>query len=346
MSGGARVISIYARELERRGHDVRIVVALGLQPTLREHVRRLRRGQLRHVRPTRQPSHYDSIDHLVHRLDRLGPIRPTDCPDADVIVATWWETAEWMAAMPASKGRHVHFVQGYEAFEHMPKDRVDAVLRSPNRKITISHWLDDLLRNEFGNRDVHHVPNGVDMRQFNAPPRDRSASPVVGMLYHEASIKNSQDGIDAFVGLKAEMPDAKLIAFGNVAPSDAVPLPAGTSYNRSPPQDAIKNIYAACDVWLCSSTRECFHFPPLEAMACRCPVISTPVGGPLDIVKQGENGFLVPMKDVPAMTGALIDFFAMDAAAWRQMSDQAYETALGCDWGHAADSFEIALCSA
>ena len=339
LSGGARVIAIYARALAERGHDVTVVVAQPRPPGRRFPWLPGGKGKASPVRP----SHFDAIEHLVRRKAKPDVITADDCPDADVLVATWWETAEWMAAMPASKGRQVHFVQLYEAFPYTPKHRVDAVLRAPNRKITISHWLDELLRDEFGNTDVHLILNGVDMDQFNAAPRERSVAPVVGMLYHDTPFKNSGDGIRAFLGLKAVMPDARLIAFGTAAPSDAVPLPEGTSYHRSPAQDRIRDIYAQCDVWLCSSTMEGFHLPPLEAMACRCPVISTPVGGPQDIVRQGENGYLVPLHDVPAMTAALIDFFAMDAAAWRRMSDEAYRTAQACDWQHAADRFEQAL---
>lgn len=341
-SGGARVASIYARALEQRGHQVTVVIAQGPKPALRDRIRRLARIE-RPPPATRQGSHYDAIEHLVKRLDRPGPIRAADCPDADVIIATWWETVEWMMAMPAAKGRKVHFVQGYEAFNAAMKPRVDAVLRIDNRKITISTWLSDMLEKEFGATDVHLVHNGVDMAQFHAAPRMRAARPTVGLIYNKAPFKNIRDAIAAFHGLQSRMPDARLVAFGTEDVGDDIPLPQGTRYCRMPAQDRIRDIYAACDVWLCSSKNDGFSLPMLEAMACRCPVISTPVGGPLDIIEDGVNGFLVPFDDVGAMTDRLVELFEADADTWRRMSDAAYATARAHDWQSAVAKFERAL---
>ena len=43
----------------------------------------------------------------------------------------------------------------------------------------------------------------------------------------------------------------------------------------------------------------------IEAMATGIPVISTPVTGIPELVTDGENGFLVPQRDVPALANAL-----------------------------------------
>ena len=57
------------------------------------------------------PSMVDGLG-LDHRqIESHRPILATDLPDADVVVATWWETAEWIEKFPASKGRKFHFVR-------------------------------------------------------------------------------------------------------------------------------------------------------------------------------------------------------------------------------------------
>jgi glycosyltransferase involved in cell wall biosynthesis len=43
----------------------------------------------------------------------------------------------------------------------------------------------------------------------------------------------------------------------------------------------------------------------LEAMACGKPVIATPVGGMLDVLKDRENGILVPVNDSDALANAI-----------------------------------------
>ncbi len=109
---------------------------------------------------------------------------------------------------------------------------------------------------------------------------------------------------------------------------------------------SIKDIYSQCDVWLCASVAEGFHLPPLEAMACRCPVVSTRVGGPADIIDHGKNGFLAEVHDIDTLTAHTIDVLSMSADRWHAMSQAAYETATGYTWDDAASRFEKALLAA
>jgi len=342
MSGGARVIHIYASMLGKRGHEVSVVTRPPARPAWKKQIRNIVRGKAPRDEEQR-PTHYDGIDYRLITIDRARPIEAQDLPDADVVIATWWETVEWMMRLPVNKGRPFHFVQHYEAFDNMPKDRVDAVLSRPIRRITISVWLDELLRETFKQRSVALVPNSVDTSQFYAPPRGPRDRPTVGMLYSDIPWKDFDTGLTAFKQLLEHLPDARLITFGNMPLKDQHALPPGSVHTVLPAQDAIRSIYGSCDVWLCSSTAEGFHLPPLEAMACRCPVISTPVGGPADIVREGVNGHIAPIGDAPKMAERLLEFFAQPEDRWRAMSDAAHDTAVKYSWDDATDLFEAAL---
>ncbi len=52
----------------------------------------------------------------------------------------------------------------------------------------------------------------------------------------------------------------------------------------------------------------------MEAMAAGCPVISTYIAGIPELIKQGDNGFLVPASNVQALTQAISDCLAMPEA--------------------------------
>lgn len=61
------------------------------------------------------------------------------------------------------------------------------------------------------------------------------------------------------------------------------------------------------DVFVHSSISEGFANAIIEAMACGVPVVAANCNyGPRDIIKHGENGFLVPMNDEGALADAVI----------------------------------------
>ena len=75
-------------------------------------------------------------------------------------------------------------------------------------------------------------------------------------------------------------------------------------------------------------------------MACRCPVVSTSVGGPIDIIENGRNGFLVPIGDVEALGDRLVEVLNFNEGQWRAMSDAAFATAARYTWDDATTLFE------
>lgn len=344
MSGGARVIDIYARLLQARGHEVTLVTRPYPRPSLRKRFRSFLRGEGVLLRD--HPSHYDNASYPLRVVDQRRRIEADDVPDGDVVVATWWETAEWMVRLPASKGRHVHFVQHYEAFADWIKPRVDSVLRLPTYKIVISSWLEDMMRQTFGNSQVTLIPNSVDLEQFRAPPRGRQARPTVGMLYSPIAWKDVPTGFRAVELVRRRYPDLRLVTFGTGAPTRELPLPPNTHHTVLPPQDALRDIYAACDAWICSSIAEGFGLPALEAMACRCPVVSTRVGGPIDFIEDGRNGFLVDVGDAEGLADRLDRLLLMPEASWRAISNAAHATAAAYNWDDAVARFEQALAEA
>jgi glycosyltransferase involved in cell wall biosynthesis len=213
-------------------------------------------------------------------------------------------------------------------------------------KITISKWLVDLMNSQYNDSTVSHVPNSVDTDQFNAAPRGRQGKPTIGILYAAESWKGCNISLEAFSLASQQIPHLRMIAFGACDIVKNLPLPPESRYYKNPKQSKIKDIYSQCDVWLCGSYTEGFHLPPLEAMACRCPVVSTQVGGPVDIIKNGINGYLVPVGDVESLAKRLVDVLSLDDNQWQIMSEAAYNTARSYTWDDATDLLEKALITA
>lgn len=342
-SGGVRTVAIYASLLARRGHEVAVVSTPPPAPSLRARVKSLLRGRGWPADPAPQPSHLDGLE-VEHRvIDRRRPVTDGDVPDADVVVATWWETAEWVAALSARKGAKVHFVQGHESdLPGQPASRVAATWRLPLRRVVCSRWLLEIARERYGDPEAILVPNGVDLRQFSAPPRDRQAVPTVGLLYSEAWIKGCDVAAAAFERARRDVPGLRLVAFGSGPTSPAVPLPEGAEYVLRPSQREIPGIYSRCDAWLWPSRREGFGLPILEAMACRTPVIAAPAGAAPDLLARG-GGVLLQAAHPEEMARAIVDVLSRGPDGWRRLSDEAFAVAGEHDWESSATRFEAAL---
>jgi glycosyltransferase involved in cell wall biosynthesis len=264
-------------------------------------------------------------------------------PDADVVIATYYTTASGVLSLSPQKGAKAIFIQGYEVDpgQHIPA--MDASWRMPMHKIVISKGLRQRAQEQFGDSVVSHVPNSVDTTLFYAPARGKQSRPTVGLLYSTVRTKGCCISIAALERVAARMPNLRIISFGAEPVSWRLPLPKGAEFIHRPPQHELRQLYAQCDLWICGSHAEGFHLPPLEAMACRCPVVSTEVGGPLDTVEDGVNGYLVAVGDVASLADRALRVLSLPNDVWVEMSNAAFATATQYTWDEASIRFEAAL---
>ena len=342
MCGGTRVIAIYAGRLRHRGHRVLVVSTPRRLPPMKRRVKSLLRGCGWPRISRNEPSHLDGVDVEHHVIDRWRPVTEADVPDADVVIATWWETSYWVAALPPNRGAKAYFVQDYGANPGQPLEKVVETWRLPLHKITISRWLLDLIEQHCGDLDVTYAPNSVDLELFCAPPRGKQDRPTVGLMYSTRRQKGLEIMLASIELARRVLPDLHAVAYGPSAPVREMLLPAGSEYTKLAPEHVLKEIYGKCDAWLFGSHLEGFGLPILEAMACRTPVIATPAGAAPELLAEG-GGVLVSLGDAAAMARAIERVGALPDEKWRAMSDAAYRTATRYTWDDATDLFEAGL---
>ena len=263
-----------------------------------------------------------------------------DVPDADVVIATWWETAEWVNALSSRKGAKVYFVQHHEVHSYLPLERARATYRMPLHKIVIAKWLADVMREEYGDDAVDIVPNSVDHDQFFAPRREKQPRPTVGLLFSSSYWKRFTLAVEVVRRVHERLPELQVHCFG----SEPEPLlPGFASYIRNPPQTSLRDIYASCDVWLTASSSEGFNLPAMEAMACRTPVVATRTGWPAEAVIDGANGACVAVDDVDGLARETEKLLRLSNAEWQRVSDGAFDTVRESSWKRSAELFAAAL---
>jgi glycosyltransferase involved in cell wall biosynthesis len=79
------------------------------------------------------------------------------------------------------------------------------------------------------------------------------------------------------------------------------------------PEDEVVRLYRSHDLLLWTSTYEGFGLVLLEAMSQELTVVTTPVGCATALVRDGENGVVVPPRD-PAAIAAAVERLMDDAA--------------------------------
>jgi glycosyltransferase involved in cell wall biosynthesis len=78
------------------------------------------------------------------------------------------------------------------------------------------------------------------------------------------------------------------------------------------PRGAVFELLHAADAALLTSSWENFPHMVVESLAVGTPVLATAVGGVTEIVRDGENGLLVPTGDSSALARAMQRYFADD----------------------------------
>jgi glycosyltransferase involved in cell wall biosynthesis len=343
MSGGTRVIAIYAKYLQEFGHEVLVVSpsrpAKGLLSRILQ-----RLGLPQPAARDQGSSHLDGQGIPQRILKTCRPVTARDVPDADVIIATWWLTAEWVAAMPASKGEKVYFVQHYEVFDYLPKPRVEATYRLGMKMIVVAKWLvAAIATDEETRKRISIVPNAIDRAVFNAPERAKQPQPTIGTLFSETEFKGFDTTLRVLAEVRKSIPDLRVISFGSTPPIKYQGRLEGIALAINPSQSAISDAYARCDVWLSCSRSEGFNLTAMEAMGCRTPVVSTRTGWPEEAVRSGINGALAEVDDVAALARELVTILRLPPPEWKRLSDGALATVFTSGWEASARMFEAAL---
>lgn len=342
LTGGVRVIATYAEYLKKRNHEIHVVALANPQPRLHHQLKSVLKGMGWIPRLSNKSTYFDNRNIKCHIVNHAPPITDSDLPDSDVVIATWWETAEWVAALSKNKGRKFYFIQGYEAFDYLPVKRVQATYLLPMRKIVVSQWLFDLMKKDYKSNDVVLVPNSVDTNQFYAPSRNKQSTPTFGTIYSTKTIKGCDTALQAFHLASQRLPNIKLVSFGNEKPSSHLNLPKENEFYYQPKQNYLKDIYAKCDAWIFSSRIEGFGLPILEAMACRTPVIGVTTGAAPELLSTG-GGILTKPEDIQGIANAIAVITKLSNDDWKKMSDIAHLQATSYPWDRAADLFEDAL---
>jgi len=337
LSGGIKVVLEYANRLSERGHQVTVVYPI---LPFRLHDRLLKAAYWRAHGFLANLVRGNRIDWFALRAELRGVPLIIDrfIPDADAVVATSWPTAYSVAALEKSKGQKFYFIQGYEIWQGLSA-KVDQSYCLPLRQIVIASWLEDLMKVRFKGNVVALIINGVDLKTFYNLEKVFNFPRRILMMYSRYWWKGFTDGLKAFQIAHEAHPDIRLVLFGLEKGRD---VPANAEFYRRPRQDDLRRLYSSSDIFLSPSRTEGCGLTPMEAMACKCAVVATNVGGIPDYAVNGETVLAVEAGNVGAMAQALVTLLD-DPVKLRQISLEGFKHISQFTWEKATDKFEAVL---
>jgi len=161
-------------------------------------------------------------------------------------------------------------------------------------------------------------------------------------MYSKAGYKAGEDGIRALEICRAQRAGLQVILFGPDSTDKAVP--SWMARRGTLLQKDLVRIYNQSKICLCSSVAEGFAFPPAEAMACGCAVVSTDCGGIREYATQGVNALLSPPGDPQALAQNVLRLLEDDDLRLR-LARKGHERIQSFTWEKATDEFEKAISS-
>jgi len=178
------------------------------------------------------------------------------------------------------------------------------------------------------------IPYGIDVAQYQATDelstraaelRRQFGTPLILFVGHLVYYKGVDVLLDAMRDVAAH---AVIVGRGPLeaqlrARADALGISTRVHFLGEVPEDELRALYHACDVFCLPSTQrsEAFGIVQLEAFACGKPVVSTNLPSGVPWVNQHEQtGLIVEPGDAPALAAALTRL--LDDAAFRSACGQ------------------------
>jgi len=298
VSGGVRVLLIYADLLAKKGHGVKIIVQS------RNWLRR-KAANFLNFKPA-------WMRNLRIKILRVAGLDEVNLPAGDIIVVSDWKSALKAAEFSEEFGKKFHLIQHDERMYHGERGQVDTAFRLPFKKIAVSSWLKEMIEREYG-QSAELLLNSVDRNLFHPVPFTLLDSRLRGndngerkndgggeeirilLLHHTYEWKGTKEGVEVVNKLKEKYPNIRLILFG--ARKEKIEFVCD-EYHYNLPQEKLAWLYSGCDIFLCPSWDEGFGLPSLEAMACQCALVTYDNGGSRDYAFDGKTALVAKRKDV------------------------------------------------
>lgn len=297
-AGGEKIVTQLAMGLSQRGHEVTMIVP---------------RGTSRNFLPDKN---LVSIKEVFYHLPKINLLTNSfalafNTPKSDIICATAGLTslASFIASKILKRGKPFYYIQHYEPlfYPGLLRFPYRLMIKSSYRFIdnfaTDASWLNERIAEESGRKGIIIHP-GIDSKVF-FPRRVKKdeRNRIVLYLGRKGKLRSPEVFFEAIKLIGKRVPNLKIINVTQDKWDYSLPC---VYEERVASGEELAKLYSLSDVYVLSSSFEGFPLPPLEAMACGTPVVTTDCLGVRDYAIHGQNSLVVPAGNSLLLSEAIM----------------------------------------
>jgi len=326
-SGGVRCTVISANHLLDRGHKVRILyhkTHATPKILIREMVKKLSYNK-----------RYDWLGISRSRISGYRDITKCVFYSDEIIVGVGMLCSAQLDKAGATNNPKLQYIHGLTPW--MP-EVMDEALSLPLPKVAVSSQVAEKIKSYNSGDLLAIIHNGIDRTEYY-PSLNEGKRDGVGTIYSDHPAKDPQTLLWVVAKLMKDIPCVPQYIFGTSRRPKQIPA---ACYKWYPSVEEARCRYSRSKVWILSSRSEGFPGPVLEAMACGCAVVATDCGGTLDIIQDGENGFLVEVGNVDQIVDR-VKLLLNDHKLRQRMVEKSKNTVNKFNWESSVDKLEAVL---
>jgi glycosyltransferase involved in cell wall biosynthesis len=260
-----------------------------------------------------RPTAWFSVDRRVRML-WVPTLAESWIPDGDAVVASAWQTAEWVRGYSHRKGSRFYFIQDYERYmDAAPelRDRIAATYTSGMSNMVISPACQEVVEAN-GGTVCCQVPNGLDFENLELKVTyDHPSRAGIGFPNRSEKHKGTHDAITALKLIRSRTGyPGPYWCFGGERPAE---LPDWVEHHPRPTDAELATLYNQSAIFLVPSHYEGWGLPGSEAMACGAALVSTDNGGVRAYAEHGKTALLTPIADPEALAAAACSLIEHEA---------------------------------
>ncbi|MGC8977383.1 MAG: glycosyltransferase family 4 protein, partial [Candidatus Ratteibacteria bacterium] len=186
--------------------------------------------------------------------------------------------------------------------------------------IAVSSLMKKILEERL-KREIFLCVNSVNTNIFNNPV-NREKPVSIGMFFYnkKPAHKGMEDGFYIMKDLKKLYPYLKFQVCGEWKERY---IPDFVKFIDGRYIENLVNFYRTTDIFIFTSYKEACPNPPMEAMACKCAVVTTKVGGILDYIIPGKTAIVVEPGDKEGILKGVISLIENNEF-FKKISNEGY----------------------